>query len=896
MSQLDQNPRRKPYASNTRAGIFAVALVASFGLSMLWGSTAFAWDFKTSTCIETKSESFSTRQPQAYIMLDRSGSMGTSTSVTTCQKCDYEYTQGSAVESGSTSWNSSGATKSVTFPSGSSPSKTKSYSGSGASVSFNFSNMTSGGATSIPVTIDLWGDYNASSEYAVVSADGNVIGSQCKSGCNQCPGSPDTKTFNVPANYVSDGKLTITVDNTSNVGDFCTTDQVGVSIPSKYFAPGSLSTSSCMGVEVGLYGDYGASTEYADISLDGQQVGRICDGANCSDCGGPFVDSFEPTSSMLSDGILTTTISNTSPVDTFCSQDKADVTLKDYTSGSTLTGSFDCPSCIDDTDCRDAVPAPGCAVSKASLSKYSCSTSASKWQVASRSLRSVVKDLTQPSPDTAEFGLGLFNTSGWNKVSPTEDAYSAIDSALKSESPGGGTDLRDAINKSRNVLSNSAGSGRIQASILVTDGKHNYDDTDVITAACAHQAQEGNLYVVGFASGTDPAFNDAVAAAGGTGVCCQSTTAANCTRSSNDYVDPCNLSESQLHGYSDGRALNCRGAHQANNGTALKSAITGIASNLSCMIDVSQFGSQKWKDSYYGCAPDYDCFKVKIPGVNKRIYHKNSNNSPNGWTWNDPTKQEAIVLDNYWCNKVKSLTDNTVTTTRACMCSKPKNGLCPISNPQTCDCEKGTWSCNQGSDQCNQYSHANCPPQYLHGVGTKCSVGLGVCKKTGATMCNPQFNLVCTAANFKPKKNASPEKCDGLDNDCDGKTDEGVTKSCDTGKPGRCGPGIKTCSNGSYSSCKPKKRAVPEVCNGLDDDCSGVVDDIKESWASQNWSVSINNKTHSERACGKKHQCVCDTGDADTTYRGSRNSGSGSLDDEFDEMVSSTQTDCYCSE
>ncbi len=62
------------------------------------------------------------------------------------------------------------------------------------------------------------------------------------------------------------------------------------------------------------------------------------------------------------------------------------------------------------------------------------------------------------------------------------------------------------------------------------------------------------------------------------------------------------------------------------------------------------------------------------------------------------------------------------------------------------------------------------------------------------------------------------ERCDNLDNDCNGGID-GFTTTCGAGvcqRNGTCFAGIDSCAAGSGSG---------ETCNGLDDDCSGAVDD-----------------------------------------------------------------------
>ena len=52
----------------------------------------------------------------------------------------------------------------------------------------------------------------------------------------------------------------------------------------------------------------------------------------------------------------------------------------------------------------------------------------------------------------------------------------------------------------------------------------------------------------------------------------------------------------------------------------------------------------------------------------------------------------------------------------------------------------------------------------------------------------------------------------------------GAGVTCDTGKPGVCGAGIRVCQSGA-TICDPVFPAGAEVCNGLDDDCNGAVDD-----------------------------------------------------------------------
>ncbi|QDG51825.1 hypothetical protein FIV42_14060 [Persicimonas caeni] len=80
--------------------------------------------------------------------------------------------------------------------------------------------------------------------------------------------------------------------------------------------------------------------------------------------------------------------------------------------------------------------------------------------------------------------------------------------------------------------------------------------------------------------------------------------------------------------------------------------------------------------------------------------------------------------------------------------------------------------------------------------------------------------------------NPHPEVCDGKDNDCDPSTDEATHATdaggeCpDSGEPGICKPGVEVCTSGTLE-CEPviQPGTVAEVCDDLDNDCDGEVDE-----------------------------------------------------------------------
>lgn len=142
-------------------------------------------------------------------------------------------------------------------------------------------------------------------------------------------------------------------------------------------------------------------------------------------------------------------------------------------------------------------------------------------------------------------------------------------------------------------------------------------------------------------------------------------------------------------------------------------------------------------------------------------------------------------------------------------------------------CAPGVETCNGQDDDCDGMIDED-----FAGVNTPCSAGDGACMAAGTWVCNQAGNgLTCNAVAGQPVA----ETCDGLDNNCDGMVDstqgQVVTQPCYTGLAGTqnvglCHGGTQTCANGAYGACANEVTPVAEICgNGTDDDCDGVVDD-----------------------------------------------------------------------
>jgi len=117
---------------------------------------------------------------------------------------------------------------------------------------------------------------------------------------------------------------------------------------------------------------------------------------------------------------------------------------------------------------------------------------------------------------------------------------------------------------------------------------------------------------------------------------------------------------------------------------------------------------------------------------------------------------------------------------------------------------------------------------YTEGQNRSCGSDVGQCSP-GTQTCVSWKWSEC-AGSVEP----GMEVCNRLDDDCDGQVDEGLVCECYLGQTRACGletgeciAGYRICSGGNWSlDCTGEVGPTEEICdNGLDDDCDAEVDE-----------------------------------------------------------------------
>jgi len=192
------------------------------------------------------------------------------------------------------------------------------------------------------------------------------------------------------------------------------------------------------------------------------------------------------------------------------------------------------------------------------------------------------------------------------------------------------------------------------------------------------------------------------------------------------------------------------------------------------------------------------------------------------------------AFDSDWsCNSADDDCDGLVDEDYFTMPTSCGLGACAATGDMVCISGVETDTCTAGAptgldDDCNNIDE-NCDGTADNNyVAIPTTCGVGACAATGQLICSSGLTHdTCTAGT------PGTEVCEGsVDENCDGTVDDNC--DCTNGEPpricgsdvGECIAGTQSCIDGTWSTeCVGETVPVEELCNNLDDDCDGAIDE-----------------------------------------------------------------------